>query len=77
MNVTPVLVYDAGQTDLPAMNFIGEKVEGQGVVISHDNGGTYSYTTTIKYNDKMANSVLMVEPIIYTYKIRYIPTVQV
>lgn len=68
MNVTPVLVYDAGQTDLPAMNFIGEKVEGQGVVISHDNGGTYSYTTTIKYNDKMANSVLMVEPIIYTYK---------
>ncbi len=68
MNVTPVLVYDAGQTDLPAMNFIGEKVEGQGVVISHDNGGTYSYTTTIKYNDKMANSVLMVEPVIYTYK---------
>ncbi len=68
MNITPVLVYNAGQTELPSMNFIGEKVDGQGVVIERKNGGIYSYTTTIAYNDKMANSMLMVEPLIYTYK---------
>ena len=28
MNITPVLVYEDGETELPSMNFIGEKVTG-------------------------------------------------
>ena len=68
MNITPVLVYEDGETELPAMNFIGEKVYGDGVVVSRKHGGAYSYTVTIPYEDKMYNSLLIVEPLVYKFK---------
>ena len=68
MNITPVLVYEDGETELPPMNFIGEKVSGDGVVVSKRYGGTYSYTMTIPYDDEMYNSLLIVEPLVYKFK---------
>lgn len=68
MNITPVLVYEEGETELPAMNFIGEKVNGKGVVVNKKHGGTYTYTVTIPYEDEMYNSLLIVEPIVYRFK---------
>ena len=68
MNITPVLVYEEGETELPAMNFIGEKVNGKGVVVNKKHGGTYTYTITIPYEDEMYNSLLIVEPIVYRFK---------
>ena len=68
MNITPVLVYEEGETELPSMNFIGEKVEGDGVVVSKRHGGAYSYTITIPYEDEMYNSLLIVEPLVYKFK---------
>ena len=68
MNITPVLVYEEGETELPSMNFIGEKVNGNGVVVNQKHGGTYTYTITIPYTDEMYNSLLIVEPLVYRFK---------
>lgn len=68
MNITPVLIYEDGETELPSMNFIGEKVIGDGVVVSRKYGGTYSYTMTIPYEEEMYNSLLIVEPLVYRFK---------
>ena len=68
MNITPILIYEEGETVLPSMNFIGEKVSGDGIVVSKRHGGAFSYTFTIPYNDKMYNSLLIVEPIVYKFK---------
>ena len=68
MNITPVLIYEDGETELPSMNFIGEKVDGDGVVVSKRYGGAYSYTVTIPYRDEMHNSLLIVEPLVYKFK---------
>ena len=51
MNITPILVYEEGETILPSMNFIGEKVDGDGIVVSKRDGGTFSYTVSIPYSD--------------------------
>ena len=68
MNITPVLVYENGETELPSMNFIGEKVSGDGVVVDKREGGYYSYTVSIPYNNEMYNSLLIVEPLVYKFK---------
>lgn len=68
MNISPVLVYETGEVELPAMNFIGEKVEGDGVVVSKRQGGAFSYTVSIPYMDEMYNSLLVVEPLVYVCK---------
>lgn len=68
MNITPVLVYEEGETELPSMNFIGEKVDGDGVVVNKKYGAAYSYTISIPYEDAMYNSLLIVEPIVYKFK---------
>ena len=68
MNITPVLVYEEGETELPSMNFIGERVTGDGVIVNKRYGGAYSYTVTIPYEDEMYNSLLVVEPLVYKFK---------
>lgn len=68
MNIKPVLVYEDGETELPSMNFIGQKVEGDGVVVNKRHGGAYSYTVTIPYEEEMYNSLLVIEPMVYQFK---------
>jgi len=64
---TPVLEYDGGETAFETMNFKGEAVEGDGVLISHDNGGSFTYKSKIPYNPTMDVSELTVAPVIYKY----------
>ena len=49
MNITPILVYEEGETILPSMNFIGEKVDGEGIVVTvlPLMGGENSYLTGV------------------------------
>lgn len=68
MNITPILIYEDGETELPSMNFVGEKVTCDGVVVSKKYGGAYSYTVTIPYKDEMYNSLLIAEPLVYKFK---------
>lgn len=68
MNITPVLVYEDGETELPSINFIGQKVKGEGVVVNKRYGGAYSYTVTIPYEEEMYNSLLIIEPIVYKFE---------
>ena len=76
MNITPILIYEDGETALPSMNFIGEKVDGDGVVVNKKYGGAYSYTVTIPYEDEMYNSLLIIEPLIYKFKEEVYPNQQ-
>lgn len=74
MNFTPVLKYANGETQYCTVNFKGEDVEGDGVVINYANGGTYTYTCEVDYNPDMDNSELVVEPVIYAPKTTIHPT---
>lgn len=64
---TPVLEYDGGETAFETMNFKGEAVEGDGVMISHANGGSFTYTAKVPYNPAMDLSELTVAPVFYKY----------
>ncbi|MFA8450568.1 MAG: hypothetical protein ACEPOW_07735 [Bacteroidales bacterium] len=68
INFTPVLKYENGETAFPGINLIGEDVVGEGKKISHSNGGSFTYTAKIKYNEDMKVSELVVNPVIYTYR---------
>ena len=67
MCFTPVLTYDGGETEFETMNFKGENVEGDGVLISYDNGGSFTYTSKVPYDPAMDVSELNVAPVFYKY----------
>jgi outer membrane protein OmpA-like peptidoglycan-associated protein len=68
MCFTPVLEYEGGEVAFETMNFKGEAVEGDGILISHANGGSFTYTAKVPYDPAMNVSELKVEPVIYEYK---------
>ena len=67
MCFTPVLKYEGGETQYETMNFKGEAVEGDGVMISEKNGGSFTYTAKIPYDPAMDVSELYVAPTVYEY----------
>ena len=67
MCFTPVLTYDGGEVEFETMNFKGENVEGDGVLISYDNGGSFTYTSKVPYDPAMDISELSVAPVFYKY----------
>ncbi len=60
LEATPVLVYDGGETAFQPYNLQGESVEGNAKVISNANGGSFTYTGTVPYNENMRVSDLVV-----------------
>ena len=58
--ITPVLVYDGGETVYPSIKIQGESVQGNDRVIPYATGGSYSYTNTVPFNDKMRVSNLVI-----------------
>lgn len=68
MNFTPVLVCDGNSFAFEPINFKGEAVSGDATPISYANGGSFTYTATIPYDQCMNNSELVVSPLIYSYK---------
>lgn len=74
MNFTPVLVYEGGATAFEPINFKGEAVSGDGTLISYQNGGSFTYTGKVPYNENMKVSELVVAPLIYGYKTEIYPS---
>ena len=68
MNITPTLIYKNGQTELPAANYIGQKVDGYGDVVDYRYGGIFTYSVSVPYFDDMKNCLLIIDPIIYEPK---------
>ncbi len=60
LEATPVLVYDGGETAFESYKLQGESVEGNDKVISNLNGGSFTYTGTVPYNENMRVSDLVV-----------------
>jgi hypothetical protein len=59
VEVTPVITYDGGETALKPITLQGESVRDNHQVIKHD-GGSFSYTDMVPFNDNMRVSELVV-----------------
>ncbi len=59
LTATPVLVYADGETAFESKTVQGESVEANNQVISSD-GGSYSYSGTVPFNEEMMKSDLVV-----------------
>lgn len=73
MYFQPVLTYNGGQYEMPAMHLMGEKLTGEGTMIKYKEGGTFTYTTVFPYSPEMNTSELVVAPIIYEAKATITP----
>lgn len=58
--ITPVLVYDGGETVFPSYYIQGERAKGNYKVIPYNTGGQETYTNAVLYNDKMRVSNLVI-----------------
>jgi tetratricopeptide (TPR) repeat protein len=68
MYFEPVVKYEGGSYTLKPMQFIGEKVTGDGTMIKYKEGGSFTYTTVFPYKPEMAVSELVVAPTVYEPK---------
>lgn len=68
MNFQPEIVYAGKTVKLTPVNFQGEKVEGDGIVINYKEGGTYTYVDCVPYEPGMNVSDLVVSPTLYSPK---------
>ncbi|MBW6491539.1 MAG: outer membrane beta-barrel protein [Lentimicrobium sp.] len=68
MNFQPELKYAGTTRALKPVNFQGEDVSGDGIVINYKNGGTYTYVDCIPYEPGMNVSDLVVSPTLYEPK---------
>jgi outer membrane protein OmpA-like peptidoglycan-associated protein/tetratricopeptide (TPR) repeat protein len=69
----PQIKYNGGVLDLKPIQLIGEKVVGNGTMIRYQDGGTFTYTTIFPYKPEMANSEMVITPIIYDAKGTVLP----
>lgn len=60
VELTPVLKYEGGETAFPAKTVQGESVDGNNQIISYLNGGQYTYTGSVPFNENMKVSDLVV-----------------
>lgn len=58
--ITPVLVYEGGETVYPSVKIQGERVQGNDKMIPYATGGQYTYNNTVPFNDKMRVSNLVI-----------------
>ncbi|MFO7790359.1 MAG: hypothetical protein R6V32_07290, partial [Bacteroidales bacterium] len=58
--VTPVWVYEGGETPLTPVTVQGEKVEGNNTAIKYQEGGNFSYSDKVAYKKEMMRSRLEV-----------------
>jgi tetratricopeptide (TPR) repeat protein len=64
----PVLEYEGGTLELRPLILRGEKVSGEGTMISYANGGSFTYTETFAFTDAMKVSELMVTSMAFVPK---------
>ncbi len=58
VTVTPILVYEGGETKSASYTFQGEKVRGNNPVVNYENGGTVTVPVMVEYTPAMQNSDL-------------------
>ena len=68
MNFQPEIKYAGTTRKLKAVNFQGEDVSGDGIVINYKTGGSYTYVDCIPYEPGMNASDLVVSPSLYAPK---------
>lgn len=68
MNFQPEIKYAGTTRKLKAVNFQGEEVNGDGIVINYKTGGSYTYVDCIPYEPGMNASDLVVSPSLYSPK---------
>ncbi len=59
--VTPVIEWQGGNAAFDKVTLQGEKVQGNGYVISNESGGTYTYTGSVPYEEGMIQSDLVLK----------------
>lgn len=60
LEITPVLVYEGGETAFDKVSKQGESVQQNNQAISNSGGGKFTYTSKVAYKDAMKMSQLMV-----------------
>jgi hypothetical protein len=60
LEITPVLVYEGGETAFDKVTKQGESVQQNNQAISNASGGTFTYTSKVPYKDAMKMSQLVV-----------------
>lgn len=68
MNFQPEIKYAGTTKKLKPVNFQGEDVNGNGIVINYKNGGSYTYVDCVPYEPGMNVSDLVVSPTLYEPK---------
>jgi len=68
MNFQPEIKYAGTSRKLKPVNFQGEDVKGDGIVINYKNGGSYTYVDCVPYEPGMNVSDLVVSPTLYEPK---------
>jgi len=63
VDFAPILVYDGGSIQLPAIVLKGEAAEGDGFLINSQTGGTFNYRASVPYDEKLNTCELLVTPI--------------
>lgn len=76
MHVQPELRYKNGKTALKPFTLRGEGVTGDGVVINHKEGGSFTYTDKIKYDAKFNRSELYIVSTVYMGKEGTLATIE-
>ncbi|MDE6112042.1 MAG: hypothetical protein K2G46_01320 [Bacteroidales bacterium] len=64
----PALNYEGGSILMKPMVLRGEKTKGQGTMIGSANGGSFTYTDEIDYQEGMEQSQLVLNPVAYMEK---------
>jgi len=59
--ITPVWVYEGGETAMEPVKVEGEKIEGNNTTINFKEGGSFSYSDKVAYKDEMLRSELQIQ----------------
>ncbi len=67
MMVQPVVKYEGGEKELAPIKLKGEKVTGEGELISYQNGGAFTRTYKIPFEKGMNVSEVVTKSVVYPY----------
>lgn len=67
MMIQPVVKYEGGEKLLEPVKLKGEKVTGEGELISYLNGGSFSHTYKIPYEKGMNVAQMITQSVVYSY----------
>ncbi len=67
MMIQPVVKYEGGEKVLAPIKLKGEKVAGEGELISYQNGGSFSHTYKIPYEKGMNVAHVITQSVVYPY----------